>query len=112
MSPVLNTEYKAFQASKFDQANTPRVTTKFLDDQHIGGNLLAPGTTGAGSKSFSAFIVCLSYMALHSYFASNFYCRNKPRKYENPPTIRLHVFHTLSLSRHFLLVLASTNIGQ
>ncbi|KAH8149625.1 uncharacterized protein LAJ45_06256 [Morchella importuna] len=56
MSPVLNTEYKAFQASKFDQANTPRVTTKFLDDQHIGGNLLAPGTTGAGSKSFSAFI--------------------------------------------------------
>jgi hypothetical protein len=67
MSPVLNTEYKAFQASKFDQANTPRVTTKFLDDQHIGGNLLAPGTTGAGSKSFSAFIVCLSYMALYCY---------------------------------------------
>lgn len=58
MSPVLNAEYKAFQASKFNDANTPKITTQFLDAHASAGNLLAPGTTGAGGKSFSSrFIV-------------------------------------------------------
>lgn len=69
MSPVLNAEYKAFQASKFNDANTPKITTQFLDTHASAGNLLAPGTTGAGGKSFSnRFIVSTpDYSTVHAH---------------------------------------------
>ncbi|CAZ85590.1 unnamed protein product [Tuber melanosporum] len=56
MSPVINEEYKRFQLSKFRQADAPRVTTQVLDPNAAGGNLLAPGTTGATAKSFAGFV--------------------------------------------------------
>ena len=74
MSPVVNEEYKRFQLSKFRQADAPRVTTQVLDSNAAGGNLLAPGTTGATAKSFAGFVV--STMVKLLFFATLFYNTN------------------------------------
>jgi transcription initiation factor TFIIF subunit beta len=69
MSPVINEEYKRFQVSKFRQADIPKATTQVLDPTVAGGNLLAPGTTGANTKSFSGFVVSKTFLPIRHIYS-------------------------------------------
>jgi transcription initiation factor TFIIF subunit beta len=55
--PVLNDEYRKFQANRTLKEDAPQHSTKFLDDTGIPGNILTSGTTGTAAAAFSNFIV-------------------------------------------------------